>query len=98
MRATGGPRRRLTTTVPGGITVPRRVAFPFLYVADSARWKSLVTVHLLGGVMFRSVKCGLLFLASLMLIPAAASAQGSIAGVVRDASGAVLPGVTIEAS
>ena len=33
-----------------------------------------------------------------VLIPAAASAQGSIAGVVKDASGAVLPGVTVEAA
>src|SRR5438094_5119869 len=32
------------------------------------------------------------------LIPAIASAQGSIAGVVRDSSGAVLPGVTVEAA
>src|SRR5687767_3052083 len=32
------------------------------------------------------------------LIPATAHAQSSIAGVVRDPSGAVLPGVTVEAS
>ena len=32
------------------------------------------------------------------LVPAAASAQASIAGVVKDSSGAVLPGVTVEAS
>ena len=35
---------------------------------------------------------------ALLLVPAVASAQGSIAGVVRDASGAVLPGVTVEAA
>ena len=38
---------------------------------------------------------------SIVLLPAATSAQtvgGSIAGVVRDATGAVLPGVTVEAS
>jgi hypothetical protein len=42
---------------------------------------------------------GVLF-ASLVLLPAAILAQGtaSIGGVVRDASGAVLPGVTVEAS
>ena len=34
----------------------------------------------------------------LVLLPAAAYAQGSIAGVVRDTSGAVMPGVTVEAS
>jgi hypothetical protein len=33
-----------------------------------------------------------------VLLPAAAFAQASIAGVVRDTSGAVLPGVTVEAS
>src|SRR4051812_15268144 len=32
------------------------------------------------------------------LIPASAYAQASLAGVVRDASGAVLPGVTVEAA
>src|SRR6266540_2580787 len=32
------------------------------------------------------------------LMPVAAFAQASIAGVVRDTSGAVLPGVTVEAS
>ena len=34
----------------------------------------------------------------LVLLPAAATAQGSITGVVRDSSGAVLPGVTVEAA
>ncbi len=37
-------------------------------------------------------------LACLVVIPATAHAQGSIAGVVRDTSGAVLPGVTVEAA
>ena len=36
--------------------------------------------------------------ARLALLPSAALAQSSIAGVVRDASGAVLPGVTVEAA
>ena len=31
-----------------------------------------------------------------LLLPSAAFAQGSITGVVKDASGAVLPGVTVE--
>src|SRR3954467_3605909 len=35
---------------------------------------------------------------SLVLLPASAFAQATIAGVVRDSSGAVLPGVTIEVS
>src|SRR5678809_1492542 len=33
-----------------------------------------------------------------LLVPAAAWAQSSITGVVRDASGGVLPGVTVEAA
>jgi hypothetical protein len=36
--------------------------------------------------------------ALLFLLPAAAFAQATIAGLVRDASGAVLPGVTVEAA
>jgi hypothetical protein len=35
---------------------------------------------------------------SLLVVPVAAYAQASITGVVRDTSGAVLPGVTVEAS
>src|SRR5262247_810956 len=34
----------------------------------------------------------------LALAPAVASAQSTIAGIVKDASGAVLPGVTVEAA
>ena len=41
---------------------------------------------------------GLLVLAVLILIPASALAQASIAGSARDASGAAMPGVTVEAS
>src|SRR5436309_13637532 len=33
-----------------------------------------------------------------MLVPAAARAQSAIAGVVRDPSGGVMPGVTVEAA
>src|SRR5215510_5069694 len=35
---------------------------------------------------------------TMLLVPAAVYAQAAIAGTVKDASGAVLPGVTIEAS
>ena len=41
---------------------------------------------------------GLLVFACLVVLPATAFAQASITGVVKDASGAVLPGVTVEAS
>src|SRR5262245_56822620 len=40
----------------------------------------------------------LLVLASIVFIPSITYAQASIAGIVKDASGAVLPGVTVEAS
>jgi|SoiMethySBSTD1v2_1073268.scaffolds.fasta_scaffold35917_2 hypothetical protein len=40
----------------------------------------------------------LLVLTAVLLVPCAAYAQSSIAGIVRDASGAVMPGVTVEAS
>ena len=35
---------------------------------------------------------------ALLLIPAAVSAQSSITGLVKDSSGGVLPGVTVEAA
>jgi len=39
---------------------------------------------------------GVLFAVLVLLWPTAAHAQASLAGVVKDASGAVLPGVTVE--
>ena len=47
--------------------------------------------------MLRSLRT-LLVLGSLVVVPTAAYAQASITGVVKDTSGAVLPGVTVEAS
>ena len=41
---------------------------------------------------------GILVVVSLVVVPSAAFAQASIVGTARDASGAVLPGVTVEAS
>src|SRR5688572_24793401 len=50
----------------------------------------------------KACRKGLLCVLSLVLLPAVAAAQnlatGTISGVVRDASGAVLPGVTVEAA
>ena len=40
----------------------------------------------------------LIAFASMAIIPSAVVAQGSIAGAVKDTSGALLPGVTIEAA
>ena len=47
--------------------------------------------------MLKCVKA-LVVLVSLVGVPAAAYAQASIVGTARDASGAVIPGVTVEAS
>ena len=46
----------------------------------------------------RVLKGFLLGLICLVILPASAYAQASITGVVKDSSGAVLPGVTVEAS
>ena len=46
----------------------------------------------------RTSRTALFVLLALTLLPAAARAQASLTGVVKDSSGAVLPGVTVEAS
>lgn len=48
--------------------------------------------------MSRLTRLAWVFLAVLVLVPTAAFGQASITGVVRDESGAVLPGVTVEAA
>ena len=48
--------------------------------------------------MWRFTRVALMLVGFVALVPIAAHAQASITGVVRDASGAVLPGVTVEAS
>ena len=47
--------------------------------------------------MREAVKC-VLVAAALLVLPSIASAQGTLTGTVRDAQGAVMPGVTVEAS
>ena len=44
------------------------------------------------------VRCFSVVLSSLILGPVSAYAQGALTGVVKDTSGAVLPGVTVEAA
>ena len=48
--------------------------------------------------MWRFSRCSAGVLVMLFALPAAALAQAAITGVVRDTSGAVLPGVTVEAA
>src|SRR6185503_7771453 len=54
-----------------------------------------IVMAVASGTVMRTLPVALL---SLMLLPAAAFAQASIAGTVRDTSQAVLPGVTVEAA
>jgi hypothetical protein len=46
----------------------------------------------------RRLQVGLAALALLVLVPAAAFAQATITGIVRDSSGGILPGVNVEAT
>src|SRR5438128_11083581 len=48
--------------------------------------------------MMQGLRRSVIVLALVVCAPAAAYAQASIVGLVKDASGAVLPGVTIEAA
>jgi hypothetical protein len=48
--------------------------------------------------MKRALARSVLTFLCLALLPAVAYAQASITGLVKDTSGAVLPGVTVEAS
>ncbi len=48
--------------------------------------------------MWTCSRCSAVALAGLLILPAAAFAQAAITGVVRDPSGGVLPGVTVEAA
>ena len=48
--------------------------------------------------MARGWRLGLILIAMLVALPSLARAQSAINGVVRDTSGAVLPGVTVEAA
>src|SRR5262249_35242832 len=77
---------------PSALVWPRRLAtygFVRFPAAGFFAW--------VGGLM--RVRFRILFLlGSIALIPSTTYAQGSIAGIVKDASGAVLPGVTVEAS
>src|SRR3982751_3894422 len=51
-----------------------------------------------GAPMMRVIRSIVLLVVFLVLAPALAHAQASIAGTVHDSSGAALPGVTVEAS
>ena len=48
--------------------------------------------------LIQRFQCALAIVLVVLLLPSAAYAQAAITGVVRDASGAVLPGATVEAA
>src|SRR5262249_37723423 len=64
---------------------------------DGTKTRRSSAAHQRGGVT-GSTRLAWFILATVLLLPAIASAQASIAGAVHDTSGAVLPGVTVEAS
>src|SRR5688500_1920840 len=51
-----------------------------------------------GRITMRGASKALLILMAAILLPSFAFAQGTLAGTVRDQSGGVLPGVTVEAT
>src|SRR5437899_1681566 len=52
----------------------------------------------MGGIMLKRSAWFAAAVLSLLSFPAAVSAQGTIAGVAKDTTGAVLPGVTVQAA
>src|SRR3954447_10281522 len=75
------------------------VAYDGAY-SDGLSFSAAARLRLLQPWRHNMVKCvrALLVLVSLVVIPSVTYAQASIVGTVKDASGAVLPGVTVEAS
>src|SRR4030095_4034066 len=60
------------------------------------RWGSSIVFK--GGDMSRRLLLTVFLVLGCVFIPGIAAAQSAIAGVARDSSGAVLPGVTVEVS
>src|SRR6266550_238866 len=52
----------------------------------------------IGGHKMRALATGSFIIAALLLLATPAFSQPAVAGIVRDASGAVLPGVSVEAA
>src|SRR3954464_6933837 len=52
----------------------------------------------MGGLAMRRVVLSIAVLCAVLFIPKTSYAQAAIAGVVKDSSGAVMPGVLVEAS
>ena len=68
-----------------------------MHVAFSQNHRAGVALRM-GGMSVRLLKlAGAAAMAVVMLFPGVAHAQATLAGALRDTSGAVLPGVTVEA-
>src|SRR5262245_36112529 len=90
--------RAYPTATAGPVRASRRIFSSTAHVAlDVRRGCSMEPVLFLYTEVPMPSRVVKLLIAAL-LISAPASAQSAIAGLVRDASGAVLPGVTVEAS
>src|SRR5262245_13653369 len=77
---------------------PARRRFPDLRPWRKSREATMRTSATEAHMPARVLAMTSFVLLALLFIPAAAFAQSGIAGVVKDASGAVLPGVTVEAA
>src|SRR5437870_9283560 len=76
-----------------------RIGIPLLYkVRLHTPFTGCVLINLVEEVDMRSIVRIMAAAACLAMVPAAAYAQVALAGTVKDASGAVLPGVTVEAA
>src|SRR3989442_542855 len=76
-----------------------RIGIPLLYkVRLHTPFTECVLINLVEEVDMRSIVRIMAAAACLAMVPAAAYAQVALAGTVKDASGAVLPGVTVEAA
>src|SRR5436309_16080741 len=76
-----------------------RIGIPLLYkVRLHTPFTGCVLINLVEEVDMRSIVRIVALAAAAVLLPVAAYAQVALAGTVKDASGAVLPGVTVEAA
>src|SRR5687767_6402271 len=98
--------RRMRSSIPQGIDAAGRQAYRKAHIPPSRIHRvaliCLGVVFSIGNLrrelLMRRLRGAVPLLAVMLLIPALAQAQASLAGVVRDNTGAVLPGVTVEAT
>ena len=90
----------LQISVANSATTPTPLGFPLLSLRRGCKTHTApsdYTNQHQGGHMRRSLRV-LFAVVTWILVPASVWAQAAITGVVKDASGAILPGVTVEAA